>query len=550
MSLGKAKGPEPRPESKRAPVYLARDYQAFDELVEQIKSWVARSAPDMAGYWKTAVAARITQRVTEVGFRPFLAERGRARAVGRSVSMDPGRTLRFGGLVVNISDGGTRPDWRTLLKSFAVFGRRWLEAAVVCGTGVFRRGKARERRGTILLAMGMSAVTVRGDDRRFAEFCRRGPIAPLRDASWLVVETTSGMLVSTEPERIEYTTNPVYILARAQRWRPEEFLRFLAEHVRALIAYVVAVARCRLTCILARDLAHHAMVSALNRRGLIEAVVMPHAALGQALWMSDLAGRRFASHMVWYSSNSTPLAHISDPVTADYAGFRQIRVDVSWVWTEQFARYLKGLGVDGAMKVVGPILWYMPDGTEALSAHDCIRIAVFDVVPVKPELEAALGIVYYNYYRTECVVDFVEDVLAACQALEARTGKRVLVSLKPKRDSDVIHDPRYAAFIDEVRNSRRATVVPPETNVFSLLGASDVAIVIPYSSPAYVASHLGKPAIYYDPTEELFPTYERNPLVTFAAGRESLIETLVAVIYKAAEKRLATDGQVTAGTIG
>jgi hypothetical protein len=536
-------------------VYLARDYRAFDELVEQIRRWAAWSVPDVSGYRRTAVASRLVQRVTEIGFRPFLAERRRARASGRAGVMDPAGTMRFGGLVVDPSDGNTGPDWRTLLKSLAVFGRRWLEAAAVCARGVLRRGKGPEQRGTLLLAMGMSAVAVRGDDRRFVEFCRRGPIAPLRDASRLVVETTSGLLVSTEPEWVEYTTNPLCALARAQHWRPGEFLRFLAEHVRALVAYVVAVARCRLACTLALDLADHAMVSMLNRREVIEAVVMPHAALGQALWTSDLAGRRFTSHFVWYSSNSTPLAHISDPVTADYAGFRQIRADVSWVWTEQFAEYLKRLGVAGAMKVVGPILWYLPDGAEAPPGDDSIRIAVFDVVPVKPELEPALGIVHENYYRLERVVDFVEDVLAACHALEERTGRRVLVSLKPKRDGDVIHDPRYAAFIEEVNRSRpRVVVVPPETNVFSLIAASDAVIVIPYSSPAYVASHLGKPAIYYDPTEELFPTYEPDPLVTFAAGREGLIETLLAAVGKAGEraligeageKRLATGGRVT-----
>lgn len=510
------------------PLSPAVEYRAFAELLRRVKTWTVRAAPRVGRYAKAAVAGRIVQRVADMGFLPFMESRA-SRHAGWP---DGDTTVRCGGLVIRTSDGKTRPEFVAVIRSVGRFVLTWLEVLALCVSGFFGRGRARERPATLLFGMGMSAVAVGGDDRRFAEFCRLGPIEPLREAAWIIVETRE-RLVSTQPEQIQYTTDPLFELARAHPWPLGEFLRFLVEHARALIAYIAVVARCRLACILARDVASHALVVALNRRGLIEAVVMPHSVLGQPLWMNDLLGRRFTTHMVWFSTNSTPLRYASDGVRADHPSFRHIRIDVSWVWTGKFVEYLRGLGVAGAMNVVGPILWYLPERSRPPRSDHAIRIAVFDVTPVKPELERRLGIVYRNYYRTDHVVSFVEDVLAARQALEELTGKRVLVSLKPKRPYGPIHDPRYIGFIEQVKKSLPGVgVVPPETNVFSLIAASDVAVVIPYSSPAYVASHLGRPAVYYDPTEELLPSYEESPWITFVAGRGNLIKTLAAVVDK------------------
>jgi hypothetical protein len=522
-----------RAEPSGAPVYPAAEYRAFAELLGRVEQWAARSAPAAVGYPRAGVAARLVQRVGEVGFGPFVTERSRRRAAGQAPAS--GAAVACGGLRVGPSDGSARPEWRALVRALGGFALRWLEAAMACVAGALRGPRPGER-GTLLLAVGMPATNLGGDDRRFAAFCRRGPVAPLRDATRLVVQTT-GHPVATEPAWIRYTTgDPLLVLARAQRWRPAEILRFLGEHARALVAYVVAVARCPAMCLLAQDFAHQAVAAALNRRGAIEAVVMPHSVLDQALWMTSLPGRRFTTHMVWYSTNSTPFVYAADPGAVDHPSFRHIRVDASWVWTESGAAYLRGLGIPGRMHVVGPILWYLPDETPARRAGGSVHIALFDVTPVKRELEGRLGIVYHNYYRTQTVVRFVEDVLAAARAVEEALGKPVRISLKPKRDpSTTIHDAEYLAFVRTLEGSGSGVaVLPPATNLFSLMAASDVAVVIPYSSPAYVASWLGKPAVYYDPTEELVPNYEDSPLVTFAAGRENLTKALAAAIERAA----------------
>jgi len=70
--------------------------------------------------------------------------------------------------------------------------------------------------------------------------------------------------------------------------------------------------------------------------------------------------------------------------------------------------------------------------------------------------------------------------------------------------------------------------VETETNLYSLIAGAAVVVVIPYSSPAYVAAQLGVPAIYYDPSGEIVPSQEPHPGVQFVAGPEALLAALCA----------------------
>jgi polysaccharide biosynthesis PFTS motif protein len=94
-----------------------------------------------------------------------------------------------------------------------------------------------------------------------------------------------------------------------------------------------------------------------------------------------------------------------------------------------------------------------------------------------------------------------------------------------------LHDPHYISFIQESSSSElNFKLIPYEANLFSLLSECSLAVVIPYSSPAYVASYLGVPAIYYDPTRELLPTNEQSSLIFFASGRDELIRTISEIL--------------------
>lgn len=525
--------PVPARTSSSGEVPVTVVYEAFDGLLDRIVAWMMKVAPEIGRYAAAAVARRTVQRIVEIAERAFVKDGLQSQLPGPDGAPPGVGGWRGVGLVID-STGVARPGIRLLVRSLGRVFLDWCRVLALHLHGAVRRASGAPQPAALLFGLGMSGIETNGDDARFVAFCREGPIHPLRDATGIIVEAPRPL--SVRPDVVAYATNPLLALAHRNHAPLEETMRFLVEHVRALAAFLIAVCRLPVVCLLARDFAYHAMVWSLDRRRLIEAFVMT-TWTGQPLWMSDLPGRRYTTHMIWYSTNSSPFVYAGENAEEGtraarlaVPGFRHVRVDVSWVWTEAYADYLRRLGVPGSMRAVGPILWYLPEAPRDPRSDTEIRLAVFDVTPVWREMEQQLGLVQ-NYYRTDDLIHFIEDIVTATRALAQEMGKRAVIMLKPKRADDRIHDSRYTALVDRLRRSTLAfEVLPPETNMFSLVGGSDVTIVIPYSSPAYVASHLGRPAVYYDPTGRLVPSYEEDPWISFASGPENLAKALRAAL--------------------
>ena len=154
-------------------------------------------------------------------------------------------------------------------------------------------------------------------------------------------------------------------------------------------------------------------------------------------------------------------------------------------------------------------------------------IAIFDVTPVTDSIGGTLGFIE-NYWNTATMMRFIEEIVSVAGELERDLGKRIHLCLKPKRDyNPKTHDPRYITLIRRLTEEQRAIqLIPFGFNMYSLLAKTDVAIVIPNSSPAYVADYMGVPAIYFDPTQELFPSFDPAPHISFASGRAELAQRL------------------------
>ncbi|MEK7762636.1 MAG: polysaccharide biosynthesis PFTS motif protein [Nitrospirota bacterium] len=355
----------------------------------------------------------------------------------------------------------------------------------------------------------------------------------------MVVQTAS-KIRPVQPNRFEYARFPLFALLQGNVRSLIDFLRFMLEHLQAAGAYVFAVIRLPLVSLLGRDFAYHALVTYLNRKSLIEAVVITNSNYSsQPLWMSDLPGRRFLTHLVWYSQNTVPLVYADEPIKVNIPNFRHMRIDVSWVWTDAYAAYLRTMSIPGDIHVVGPILWYLPPVSAVpKDASDDIMFTVFDVTPVKDAVAESIGLLG-NYYSTETMTQFVEETLSVCRELEVRTGRRVRLSLKHKRSYNPrLHDPRYIDLISRLSASGGGLeLIPFETNMYALLANSDLVIVVPYSSPAYVASSRGAHAVYFDPTKTLMPAFQPAPLVTFASGRAELLRVALDAVSDRAESR-------------
>ena len=509
--------------------HTARGYVEFENMLSRAEAWVEASVPSVLGYSRSALAKRLIQRMVEVGLVAWIQKCARCVERGQPLPSDA-RVARFSEFTVGIPSGivGLHPIF--LCRSMAEFLVHWMH---VTGIALLALLSRRTRRGaaTLLFGVGSESLSFQGDDARFVRFCRNGPVTPLAEAARLIVQT-AGQVQSVQPDRFVYGRFPLFLLFQEGVSRPIDFLRFMLQHLRAAGAYVRAVVRFPLVGILGRDFAYHAMVTHLNEQRLIESIVITNSNYtAQPLWMSHLPEKRFLTHMVWYSQNTIPLVYTADPIRTDIPNYRHVYVDVSWVWTESYAAYLRELSIPGEMHAVGPILWYLPPSHPiSKESSGDIVFALFDVTPVTDVVAESIGLIR-NYYDTGNMTEFIEGTISVCRDLEERTGRRVRAVLKHKRSYNArTHDPRYIALIGRLAAQGVVELVPFETNMYELLAKSDVAVVVPYSSPAYVASALGVRAVYFDPTAELLPTFEVAPHVTFAAGRAELLRVALDTI--------------------
>lgn len=513
--------------------HTAQGYVEFEKVIVRAEAWAETSAPSVLGYSGRILSRRLVQRVVEIGLVSFV--QACARCVERGVPLpSEARTARISGLTVEMESGCTRPDPLLVVRSVTEFFVHWLHVAGMAMLGMLIQGN-RKGAATLLFGVGRESLVYGEDDARFVQFCRCGPIAPLAGATRCIVQATSETR-SVQPDHFEYVRFPLFSLLRENALSLIDFLQFVLWHLQAVGAYVSAVVRFPLACIVGRDFAYHAMVRHLDRKQLIENIVITNSNYSaQPLWMSHLPEKRFLVHMVWYSQNTVPLVNAADPITANIPNYRHVRVDASWVWTDAYAVYLRALSIPGDIHVVGPILWYLPPAhTSTKAASHDIALVAFDVTPVKDAVAEAIGL-FDNYYSTAIMTRFVEETVSVCSELEQQTGRRVRLSLKHKRSYNAkTHDPRYIDLIGRLAAQGVVELVPFETNMYELLEKSDVAVVVPYSSPAYVASAVGVRAVYFDPTAELLPTFDPAPHVTFAAGRAELLRVALDAVSASA----------------
>lgn len=503
-------------------LYASHCYAAFNRRIDAVMPWVASAVRPFCGYVSQEVAWRFRQRCTELAVPGFMRICATGFARTGALSVNTGR-VDCDGLRLE-ADGSITLSGRLFLRALAEFALHWLHALaaiLLC----LRLKPDNTASMTLVFGIGIENLIAGGSDARFLAYCRHGPVTPLAQAERLVVHSTQP-IASTEFGRVRYHRFPLFA---ALRWRglgPFSWSWGLAGHVAALVSFGWTVMRCPSAIILGRDAAYHAAAAALNRVAGIRTVVLTnsnHSA--QALWTWALSGRRYRAHMVWYSENSVPIVYSDDLVDTPLSNFRFIKVDEMWVWTGGFKAFFEKLGCHAIYHVVGPILWYLPEAPEP-QGKDEIRIAVFDVTPVRDDVALHIGAIN-NYYSTANMAQFIEDIVYACAETERIIGRRVRVLLKHKRSYQSAHDAAYISLIEKISGPGQAIeLVSPDANMYSLISTCDLVLVIPYSSPAHVATSLGCPAIYYDPAMTVWPVFAGHPLLTFVAGREKLVKSL------------------------
>lgn len=507
----------------------SRAYNTFGLLMSRSERWAVLEVGEPLGYPAAAIASRVAQRAVERAMPAYVEEAARKSAVPSDET-----TLRFSGLTFETATGRISLGNKLLAGYLLEFAAHWVYALAVYLSGL--AGSVEKGPATLVYGIWPAALEHAGSDAAFLKFCAGGPILPLAQAPRLSIQSSIARR-STRPERATYTRQPLFEAHRAGAGRTTaEIIVFLKSHFRALAAVARWSWTCPAACLAAKDLAYHAVAESLDRRGLIASIVTTTSEYyQQPLWMTHLPGRRFRTHMFWFSTNSRHPVYRDEPVFASMPGMRLIRCDEHWVWTEGQKRFLEEMGHQAQIHVAGPLLCYLPEPPEPRPAGG-LRVALFDVTPIDPEWALRHGY-GETYYKTDTAVAFLEGALEACRKLSEASGKAVEVLLKPKREYTDAHDRRYVSKVRELAAGGRLKIASSGSNLFSFIAGCDAIVVAPFSSPAYVASSLGVPSIYYDAGGQLLDDFEAAPGVAFAGARAGLEEFILKAAARTSPSR-------------
>jgi len=496
-------------------------YVAFERHLEAAARRISGEVRGVGVHRPETVSERVVQRIVELTLWPFVALFARdpegVQGGDRAVICD--------GITLNPNSGRVTISFTRLLGGVGEFLAHWAHMTYAVIGGGFSGRPAGGPSATLLFGVGLESIVHDGSDARFLHFCRVGPIESLRSARSLIVQANQANLVSSDPEWAGYDRFPLHHYLRTRSVGFAARLALLTTQLRALVSFAQGILASPLIALLARDVAYSFVVTEMDKRGMIDAVLVTNASYAsQPLWMRSPGQRAFPVYMVWYSQNVQPMVYRSDGLQSVLPNYRHLWADEHWVWTPGLKTYLEHLSIPGPIHVVGPILWYLPEAVA--TPGDGIRIVIFDITPVTDERAGQIGLIC-NYYSASHMIRFIEETVAACRAVEADTGMHIRLYLKHKRGYNPGHDSRYIELIRHLTEpGGEIRLLPSETNMFTLLRNAALAVVVPYSSPAYVADAVGTPAVFFDPTEELLPQFEQTPKVGFASGCVALRERI------------------------
>lgn len=489
-------------------------FKRYSKLEAAFARWAETQALSVPGADPAQVADRLTQRLvglTADHFTNDILEYGGVDAVSESEDLR-GRVLN--GVSFNEGMNQVRLEPRLIYSGLIDFFAMWGRALLAILHGLISTPTKQARRATFFMDM---PVDHPAKIHAFADFCRNGPIEPLRTAGTMLVQAGfagdagKGIVFSPWP--------PGHYLSKMASRRL--LLKLLWCHVGAPLPFLLRSLRNPAHILLAQDAALLAVMVELDRNRLIESIVISLSRFkSQMLWFKGLADQSFPLHMVWYSQNCVPKVYGDENVESDLPALKHIRADAHWVWTEGFADYLRGVGQTCRIEVVGPILYYRPGPVDGLPAGR--KVVLFDIIPVAAE-NGVFGVAE-NYYSVGAIQKFVRDAVVATRELSEERGERIWCLLKHKRMARAAHHSAgYPAFLaalqDEFDHFR---LIDTNINLYGLLGECDTSVAVPYTTTCAVAASLHRPSAYYDPYATLVPRYERLYGVEFVSTFQAL----------------------------
>lgn len=485
---------------------------------------------DIEEYSSSILLDRLTQRLGEIGLPVYTLEiykqkdlRGVESALDIEKVKCPLATLNFktGDITFTV------PQW---IRNQFDFASHWL----ICLIALTFPAAKTKYSGPASLMFGVGGEGTFGEngDKEFVQYCREGPIEILHKSRRVIVQSAAAHYVD-EQSAFQYSRQPVLSLLRGAKIGLCARAGTIIGHIKLFYRYFKLILQIPELSLLGRDLAYSFAIYSFDQAKKIDSVIFTNSNfLRQPIWSQTL--RNGFSCMVWNSQNFKPILYKYDLRASDVPGVRWIRVDEHLVWTVAFSDYLQSLGLSN-IKKIDPVLWYLPKIKSV--NNDSIKITVFDISPYSDETAFFYGEVP-NYNGPKNLSLFIHDVVNLRARLQNIFSIPVLLILKSKRGYKSAYDLAYFEHLKDLEEKGMITLEHHRENMYSLISGSDVSIVYPFSSPAYVADYVGVPSIYYDPTGSIVGHNfgDGGSLIKFANSPNTLFSASLEALKNSAKK--------------
>jgi polysaccharide biosynthesis PFTS motif protein len=267
-----------------------------------------------------------------------------------------------------------------------------------------------------------------------------------------------------------------------------------------------------------KDFTEHSIVKELNSKGILNGVVYTNSNMNtEPLWATDLCGRKFKTSIALYSLNMFTLRGKKSLIRdAPPPIFGLLRSDEMFIWLPECEKILRNEGLKIKTRVAPPILWLYSEPLKKTIHSHKFNISLYDVTPGK-------FIDSDFYYSFEIMKEFTASVINAVKRVNNDYGCEIQIFHKYKRPPiRGVHDDRYIDYIDAVSTESNIFTSVNNTNVYDLLSRTDLSIVAPYSSVAYIASDLKINSVFYDPLSLLVKDYIETPYINFIDNENDL----------------------------
>lgn len=475
--------------------------QKFNEWLRLHENIIAGRQPlgSSAIYSDEAIIRRQLQRLAQLNYESYLILKAKALYNGDQEELESiGAKLNDFLLV----DDGSLVVSNSFFKcQVAYFAKLWL---LVLGQIFYSFFVSQFRRslGPAALFGEIGGAIVGPDDSRFVEFVKNGPIEPLSKAKRVIVQS-SRKRRATDPHRVEYSRWPTLLLLRQNRISTFAFCQLLRNHLFQFWVFVSLAFTDAEKALLARDYAFYSVLQHLNRNNLICAIFISDVNFdSQEMYLGELPNKTFKLHFLWHSQNIRGVLTTAEVRQWEFPHRRFMVMDYAWTWTDGLHPWLRSQGIRAEMITVGPIMFYLPS-LKPVASKVSFNICLFDITPTNREWQKNYGWPYM-YWNTDVCKHFLTDIISVATCLASEHAIEVEVVLKHKRQFSNIHDNDYIRFVEELSTNKLLKLVPSDENIFDLVSQSDFVCAIPFTSAALVARQYKKPAVFYDPTNEVW----------------------------------------------